>query len=105
EALARRSPPRDLVEEVIAHIDSPQQSPPIARPERWIAVFAQPTGRVYAFAAAIIVVISIGFGVARQRAANEERLRGELATRQLMTALHIASETLNDAQRLVKQAY
>ena len=129
EALARRSPPRDLVAEVIAKLGSPHESRPTAPAERWLAVFARPTrlrafgasarravarviagerrrkGRAYALAAATIVVISIGFGVARQRAANEERRRGELATRQLMTALQIASETLNDAQRLVKQAY
>jgi hypothetical protein len=95
DALAPKHPRRDLVEAVVAQLASHEPSRPIRRP----------MVRVYAFAAAIVAIISIGFGVAQQRAVNEERRRGELATRQLMTALAIASETLNDAQRLVKQTY
>ena len=95
DALAPKSPSRDLVEEVVGKLGAKQPLRPIARPMT----------RIYALAAAIIVIVSIGFGVARQRAINDEQRRAEAATRQLMTALHIASETLNDAQRLVKQTY
>jgi len=96
EAMARKTPPPDLVDRVVARIerhDLPQ--PPLS--------FWQANQRLLQVAAAVLIVASIGFGVLRDRDARRERQQGELAARQLMTALQIASETLNDAQRLVQQ--
>jgi len=95
KALARQEPPADLVDRVTARIERGALRE--TRPPLWRA---RP---VLAFAAVVVVVVSIGFGLRSQLEQRRERERGELAARQLVTALQIASETLNDAQRIVHQ--
>ena len=105
EALARKNPPPDLADRVVARIASEQKSQPVARPERRAYLPAAPKGPAYVLrvAAVLVVFIAIGFGVLRQREASREHERAKVAARQLMTALQIASETLNDAQRIVQR--
>lgn len=96
EALRRKQPPPGMVERVAARINALER--PVAAPSFWRAHQA-----ALRFAAGIALVAALGFGVLRQREAQRERGRGEFAAKQLMTALQIASETLNDAQRIVQQ--
>jgi hypothetical protein len=96
EALARKAPPPDLVDRVVSRIGEHEGSD--ARLSFWRA-----NQRLLQVAAVFLVVVSIGFGVIREREARRERQQGELAARQLVTALQIASETLSDAQRMVQQ--
>lgn len=95
KALARQEPPADLIARVTARID--RGALPDSRPPFWR------DRPVLALAAVLVVVVSIGFGVRSQLEQRWERQRGERAARQLVTALQIASETLNDAQRIVHQ--
>ena len=107
EALARKNPPPQMVDRVVARIEQRDEEGPgrrdgIARPERRTDL-----RRVFVlqYAAVLLICLAIGFGVVRQREATRERERAETAARQLLTALQIASETLNDAQRIVQQTY
>jgi hypothetical protein len=107
EALARKNPPPEMVDRVVARIEQRDEAG-LGRREG----IARPEGRVYLhrayvlqLAAVLLIFLAIGFGVVRQREAARERQRAETAARQLMTALQIASETLNDAQRIVQQTY
>ena len=94
DALTRKAPPADLTDRVVARLGQ-KSGTPAPRPS-WRA-----PQTILRLAAALVAVVAIGFGVLRQFDARRERQRGELAARQLVTALQIASETLNDAQRLV----
>ena len=96
EALNRKQPPPDMVERVLARIDS--REAPAGAPSFW---HAHRTG--LRLAAGLVLIVVIGFGVVRQREARRERQQAEFATRQLLTALQIASKTLNDAKRIVQQ--
>ena len=96
EALNRKQPPPGMVERVIARIDS-RETPgvtPSFRHAHWAGL---------RLAVGLVVLVTIGFGVVRQREARQERQQAEFATRQLMTALQIASEALNDARMIVRQ--
>jgi hypothetical protein len=95
EALRRQEPPPGLADRVLTHIKAGE---PVADRSFWRA-----RSSVLRLAAAFVVMVSIGVGVAREREARRERQLGEFATRQLLTALEIASETLNDAQRIVQR--
>jgi len=93
DALKRQPPPPDMTGRVMAAIDA--RAVPAATPSFWRR---HPAGLPLAAAAALFVVV--GLGVARQREA--EREQGEAAARQLVTALRIASETLNAAKDEIK---
>lgn len=96
EALKRKQPPPDLVDRVMAKIEA--RETPAASPSFW---YAHRTG--LRLAASLVLLVALGFGVVRQREARREQQQAEFATKQLMTALQIASETLNDARRMVRQ--
>ena len=96
EALRRKQPPPGMVERVIARIDSREASAP--SPSFWHAHWSG-----LRLAISLVVIVAIGIGLVRQRETRRERQRAEFATRQLMTALQIASETLNDARQIVRQ--
>jgi len=91
DALKRQPPPPNMTERVMAAIKSRKVE--AAPPSFW-----QRAGLPLAAAAALLLVV--GVGVARQREA--EREQGEAAARQLVTALRIASETLNEAKNEIK---
>lgn len=91
DALKRQSPPPDMTERVMAAINS-RRVPPAPQS------FWQHAGLPLAAAAALLLVV--GAGVARQR--EVERQQGEAIARQLVTALRIASETLNSAKREIR---
>jgi hypothetical protein len=95
EALKRKQPPPDLVDRVMTRIEA-RQAPPDA-PSFW---YAHRTG--LGLAASLVLLVAIGFGVVRQREARREQQQAEFAAKQLITALQIASETLNDARRMVQ---
>jgi uncharacterized protein HemX len=95
EALNRKQPPPGMVDRVMARIES-QEMPAAASFWRAHRVGLR-------LAAALVLLMAIGFGVVRRREAQLERQQAEFAARQLMTALQIASETLNDAKRIVRQ--
>ena len=88
DALKRQQPPSDMTGRVMAAITSRQAS--VAPQSLW-----QRAGLPLAAAAALLLVV--GIGVVRQR--ETQREQGEAAARQLVTALRIASETLNDARQ------
>jgi hypothetical protein len=96
-ALNRKQPPRGLVERVMARIDS--RGAPAEAP----SFFRQAHGTPLRLGIALVLlVMMIGVGVVRQREVRREQQQAEFATRQLMIALQIASEALNDAKRIVK---
>jgi hypothetical protein len=96
KALSRKQPPRGMVERVMARIESREPAVGLS--------FRQPFWRRPRFAAALVLlVMTIGFGVFWQREVRLEQQQAEFAARQLMTALQIASQTLNDAKRIVQQ--
>jgi hypothetical protein len=95
QALGRKQPPRDVAERIAAGI--------AAEPERASAGFWRARRGALRFAAAVLVVVSGGLGASVVRQQGERR-RGELAAQQLRTALHIASETLNDARLIVRES-
>ena len=88
----KRQPPPDMAERVMAAIDA-RKVPAAAALTLW-----RRAGLPLAAAAALLLVV--GIGVVRQREA--EREQGEAAARQLVTALRIASETLNEAKAEIK---
>lgn len=92
DALKRQLPPPNMTERVMAAIDA-RKVPAAATPTLW-----RRAGLPLAAAAALLVVV--GIGVARQRGA--EREQGEAAARQLVTALRIASEALNEARNEIR---
>lgn len=94
EALNRKQPPPGMVERVMARIDAREGS-------SWHAHLAGL--RLAAGLVGLVLLVVIGFGVVRQREARREQQQAEFAARQLMTALQIASEALNDAKRIVRQ--
>ena len=96
EALNRKEPPPGMVERVMARIDS--REAPAVGPSFGHAHWAG-----LRLAVGLVLLVVIGFGVVRQREARRERQQAEFAARQLMTALQIASEALNDARRIVRQ--
>jgi len=89
DALKRQPPSPDMTGRVMAAINS--REVPARAPSFWRR---HPAGLPLAAAAALLVVV--GVGVARQR--EVERAQGEAAARQLVTALRIVSETLNEAK-------
>lgn len=91
DALKRQQAPPDMTGRVMAAIGS---RPVSAAPQS----FWQRAGLPLAAAAALLLVV--GVGVARQREVQREQ--GEAAARQLVTALRIASETLNSAKSEIK---
>ena len=93
DALKRQPPPPDMTGRVMAAIDSREVR--ARAPSFWRR---HPAGLPLAAAATLLVVV--GIGVSRQREA--EREQGEAAARQLVTALRIASETLNDVKDEIK---
>ena len=95
DALRRKQPPPGTVERVMARING-QES--LAARSFWYGHWAG-----LRHAVGVVVVLSMGFGLVWQREARRERGRAELAAQQLRTALQIASETLNDAQRMVQR--
>jgi hypothetical protein len=95
DALRRKDPPADLAGRVMARIESNE-----APATRWWALPA--FGARALVAASVVLIVVIGLGVMRQMEQRRERERGELAARQVMTALQIASESLNDAMRSVR---
>jgi hypothetical protein len=94
DALKRRQPPPGLVERVMTRIESGVKGAAIP--------FWRRPAFALRLATAAVLVAAIGAGIVRQRDARLEQQRGEMATRQLMTALQIASEALNDAKRSVQ---
>ena len=97
EALHRKQPPPGMVERVMARIDG--RAAPAVTPAFWHARWA---GLRLAVGAVLIVALGLGV-VVRQREVRRERVQAEFAARQLITALQIASEALNDAKRMVRQ--
>ena len=95
DALKRQQPPPGMTERVMAAIGS--RETPAARPSFWRTYRAG-----LQLAAAAVLIVAVGAGVARQREADRERQQSELAARQLMTALQIASEALNEARNEIK---
>ncbi len=96
EALKRKQPPPGLIGRVMARIDS--RDAPAAAPSFWLVY-----GAGLRLAVGVALLLMIGVGVVWQRETRLERQQGEFAARQLMTALQIASEALNDARRMVGQ--
>jgi hypothetical protein len=96
EALNRKQPPPGMVERVMARIDS-REAPAVA------PSFRQAHWTRLRLGIALVLLVMIGFGVVRQREVRREQQQAEFATRQLMTALQIASEALNDAKRMVQR--
>jgi hypothetical protein len=90
DALKRQQPAPGLADRVMAAIDS--RGTQRGAPSSWWR------HRALQLAAAAVVIVAVGVGVARQQIADRERERGEAAARQLVTALRIASETLNEAR-------
>jgi hypothetical protein len=89
KALARREPSADFVSRVLAQTDPvpPQRHP-------WFAGWF----RFAVVAAMFVLVLSGGLGYRH----HLERVRGEAAKQQLLTALHIAGTELREAQMRVQ---
>jgi len=100
EALHRKQPPPGMVERVMARID--RRAAPAVAPSFWHAHWAGLRLAVAAVLAVLIIAFGLG-AVVRQREVRRERAQAEFAARQLITALQIASEALNDAKRIVRQ--
>jgi hypothetical protein len=96
EAMKRKQPPPGLAGRVMARIDS-REAPASA------TSFWHFHGAGLRLAVAVTLLVMIGVGVVWQRETRLDRQQGEAAARQLMTALQIASEALNDAKRMVGQ--
>lgn len=96
KALDRKHAPPGIAERVMAQIHS--REVPAMAPSFWHAHSAG-----LRLALSLVLLVAIGFGLIRQGEARRERQQAEFATRQLMTALQIASEAINDAKRIVRQ--
>jgi hypothetical protein len=94
QALKRQPPAPGMTERVMAAVNSRETA--ARAPSFWRA---RPGLRL---TAAAVLIVAVGVGVARQREASRERLESELAARQLITALRIASEALNKATLGIK---
>jgi hypothetical protein len=93
KALRQKRAPSGIADRVFDRIAQGGRSDQQGR--RWTG------GAALRMAAALFVVALIGAGAMRQLEMQRERQEGERAKQQLMTALRIASEALNDAQTLV----
>jgi hypothetical protein len=93
-ALTRQQAPPGIAERVMARIDS--RARPAAAPGLW-------PWSGFRLAMGFVLLVMIGFSAVRQDEVRRERQQSEIAARQLMTALQIASEALNDAKRIVRQ--
>jgi hypothetical protein len=89
--LARTRAPEGFADRVLARIDAPQ-SP---RQSRWLSASA-----LRRIAAAILFTAALG-GLTAHQIAEHRRAEGELAKREVLTALHIASAKMHVAQRAV----
>lgn len=90
-ALARTRAPEGFGERVLARIDAPQSQ----QQSRWLSASA-----LRRIAAAILFTAALG-GLTAHQIAEHRRAEGELAKREVMTALHIASAKMHVAQRAV----
>jgi len=88
--LARTRAPEGFADRVLARIDEPQR-----RQSRWPSASA-----LRRIAAAILFTAALG-GLTAHQVAEHRRAEGELARREVMTALHIASAKMRVAQRAV----
>jgi hypothetical protein len=91
EALARKHAPDGFADRVMTRLDVPQPH------RRWQWPAASTLRRI---AAAVILVAALG-GLTAHQVAEHRRAEGELARREVMTALHIASAKMRVAQRAV----
>ncbi len=89
--LARTSAPEGFADRVLARISDPQLQPQ----RSWLS--ASTLRRI---AAAILFTAALG-GLTAHQIAEHRRAEGELARREVMTALHIASAKMRVAQRAV----
>lgn len=89
--LARTRAPEGFADRVLARIDAPQVRPQ----SRWPS--ASTLRRI---AAAVLFTAALG-GLTAHQIAEHRRAEGELAKREVMTALHIASAKMRVAQRAV----
>ncbi len=89
--LARARAPEGFADRVLARIDAPQSK----QPSRWLS--ASTLRRI---AAVILFTAALG-GLTAHQIAEHRRAEGELAKREVMTALHIASAKMHVAQRAV----
>ena len=100
EALRRKEPSADFTARVMAKLATP--APP--RKKFFEALrrmnFHQPL--LHWAGAALAVCLLIGLAALRYQHALEVKREGEAAKAQVIRALHIASNKLNRAQRLVK---
>jgi hypothetical protein len=94
DALKRQQPPPGITERVLKAINAREAT---TAPSFWRRHRAQ-----FQIAAAAVLVVAVGVGVVRRSEAIRERERGESAARQLVTALRIASEALNDARSEIR---
>jgi hypothetical protein len=90
-ALARTRAPEGFADRVLARIDAPQRQ----TQSHWLSASA-----LRRIAAAILFTAALG-GLTAHQIAEHRRAEGELARREVMTALHIASAKLRVAQRAV----
>lgn len=91
DALKRQQAPPGMTERVMAAVDSGKARE--ARPS-----FRDRHRAVLQLAAAALLLVVVGVGVVNRRETVREREQGEAAARQLVTALRIASEALNEAR-------
>ena len=91
QALARTSPPSGFADRVLARLGE-------AETQRQLHWPATSTSR--RIAAAVALTTALG-GLTAHQVVEHRRAEGELARREVMTALHIASAKMRDAQRAV----
>ncbi|HEX3067428.1 MAG TPA: hypothetical protein VHX14_02555 [Thermoanaerobaculia bacterium] len=91
--LARTRAPEGFADRVLARIDAPQAP----QQSRWLSASA-----LRRIAAVILFTAALG-GLTAHQIAEHRRAEGELAKREVMTALHIASAKMHVAQRAVSR--
>jgi hypothetical protein len=91
QALARKRAPDGFASRVMTRLGDSQS------PRRWQWPSASTFRRI---AAALILAAALG-GLTAHQVAEHRRAEGELARREVMTALHIASAKMRVAQRAV----
>jgi hypothetical protein len=95
QALARKHAPDGFADRVMTRLGESQPQP--RSQQRWQWPSASTVRRI---AAALILAAALG-GLTAHQVAEHRRAEGELARREVMTALHIASAKMRVAQRAV----
>lgn len=101
KALEHREPPPGFTEQVLARIE-PAATPKLRWREALAAFFHWP--RLGWTAALVAVCLLVTLGAAHYRRAQRERVEGEVAKKQVIEALHLASRKLNVTWRKVQEA-